>query len=179
MAINASEVFCKHHKIHKLSDEEARAACGVAHYVRHWEESKALDSSKMPMILISASGMATGGRILHHLKHFAPDRRNTILFAGFQAEGTRGDRIVRGETEVKIHGQMVPIRAEVRRLEMLSAHADQSEIMDWLGGFQSPPQQTFVTHGEEHASLTLAEKIRNDLGWEVEVPNLGEARRLG
>ena len=79
---------------------------------------------------------------------------------------------------MKIHGQMVPIRAEVQRLEMLSAHADQSEIMDWLGGFQSPPKQTFVTHGEEEASLTLAEKIREDLGWEAEVPKLGEARHL-
>jgi metallo-beta-lactamase family protein len=178
MAINASELFCKHHKIHKLSDETARAACGVATYVRESEDSKKLDTSKMPMVLISASGMATGGRILHHLKHFAPDRRNTILFVGFQAEGTRGDRIVRGEKEVKIHGQMVPIRAEVRRLEMFSAHADQSEIMDWLGGFRSPPRLAFITHGEAEASATLAEKITHDLGWATMVPKLGDTRRL-
>jgi metallo-beta-lactamase family protein len=178
MAINASELFCKHHKIHKLPDDVARAACGVAKYVREVEESKSLDHSQMPMILISASGMATGGRILHHLKHFAPDHRNTILFAGFQAEGTRGDRIIRGEKEVKIHGQMVPIRAEVRRLEMLSAHADQAEIMDWLGGFRKAPHMTFVTHGEAEASATLAEKIRNDLGWNAMAPKLGDTRRL-
>lgn len=178
MAINASELFCKHHKIHKLSDETARAACGVAEYVREAEDSKKLDHSKMPMILISASGMATGGRILHHLKHFAPDRRNTLLFVGFQAEGTRGDRIVRGEKEVKIHGQMVPIRAEVRRLEMFSAHADQSELMDWLTGFRSPPRLTFITHGEAQASATFAEKITHDLGWATMVPKLGDVHRL-
>lgn len=178
MAVNASEIFCRNHEDHRLTADQCRQACSVARYVNSVEESKELDHAHMPMILISASGMATGGRILHHLKSFAPDAKNTILFAGFQAGGTRGDRMVRGETEVKIHGGMVPIRAEVKKLDMLSAHADQNEIMNWLGGFTAPPRQTFVTHGENAASETLAEKIREDLGWECVVPQLREVHTL-
>lgn len=174
MAINASDIFCNHLKEHRLSREECYRACAVAKYVNHPEESKALDASVMPKIIISASGMVTGGRILHHLKHYAPDSRNTLLFVGFQAAGTRGAQIVAGKREVKIHGEMVPIRAEVANLSMLSAHADQSELIHWLQQFRRAPQMIFITHGEEHASAALAQSIRDTLDWPCHVPVQGE-----
>ncbi|MEQ9145626.1 MAG: MBL fold metallo-hydrolase [Parvibaculaceae bacterium] len=171
MAIDASEIFCDHLGEHRLTADQCRAACRVATYVRHAEDSKALDANPMPKIIISASGMATGGRILHHLKYFAPDRRNGILFTGFQAGGTRGAAITAGAEAVKIHGQYVPIRAEVHNLHMLSAHADANEIMAWLGNFDEPPRRTFVTHGEPAASDTLRHRIEEELGWPCTVPD--------
>lgn len=178
MSIDASELFCRHHRDHKLSAAQARAACAVAHYVHDPEESKALDANPMPKIIISASGMATGGRILHHLKHYAPDPRNLILFAGFQAGGTRGAAMTDGAESVKIHGAYVPVRAEVANLSMFSAHADADELMGWLRGFESPPRQTFVVHGEPAAADTLRHRIEEELGWPCRVPEHLEAVRL-
>lgn len=178
MAIDASEIFCRHLNEHKLTAAECGAACRVAAYVREAEESKALDSNPMPKIIISASGMATGGRILHHLKYYAPDRRNTVLFAGFQAGGTRGAAMVGGAKTVKIHGQYVPIHAEVENLHMLSAHADADEIMNWLGGFEAPPRRTFITHGEPAASDALRRRIEENLGWSCETPEYKDKANL-
>ena len=170
MAEDASDIFCVRIADHRLNETECRAACGVAQYVRDVEESKSLDANAMPKVIISASGMATGGRVLHHLKCFAPDPRNTILFAGFQAAGTRGEAITSGADRVKIHGQYVPIRAEVHNLHMLSAHADANEILGWLGHFTKPPRTTFVTHGEPVASDALRHRIEEELGWNCMVP---------
>jgi metallo-beta-lactamase family protein len=153
--------------------------CGVAHIVNSVEESKSLNNRKGPMLLISASGMATGGRVLHHLKVFAPDPRNTILFTGFQAGGTRGAAMVNGAESVKIHGEYVPVRAEVMVLDNLSAHADCDEIMDWLGHFDTPPRQTFVTHGEPAAADALRHRIEEQLGWHCRVPEYLEQAPLG
>ena len=125
----------------------------------------------MPAIIISASGMATGGRVLHHLKRFAPDPRNTVLFAGFQAGGTRGAAMTGGAERVKIHGDYVPVRAEVENLHMLSAHADADEIMGWLGNFEKPPIMTYVTHGEPAAADALRLRIAEELGWPCTVPD--------
>jgi len=174
MAINASEIFCRHLGEHRLTAEQCRGTFQEAKYTRSVEASQALDAGPMPRIIVSASGMATGGRILHHLKHFAPDEKSTILLTGFQAAGTRGDKIRAGAKEVKIHGQMIPINAEVVRLNSLSAHADQQEIMDWLGHFKNPPKMTFVTHGEPEASTAMAERIREDLNWQCNVPAHGD-----
>jgi len=116
MAIDASEIFCNHLGEHRLTAAECRSACAVARYVQSVEESKELDANTVPKVIISASGMATGGRVLHHLKHFAPDPRNTVLFAGFQAGGTRGAAMTAGAQQIKIHGQYIPIRAEVANL---------------------------------------------------------------
>jgi metallo-beta-lactamase family protein len=138
--------------------------------VREAVESKALDRNSMPKVVIAASGMATGGRVLHHLTHFGPDRRNTILFTGFQAGGTRGAAITAGAQSVKIHGQYVPLRAEVANLQMLSAHADADEIMSWLGNLEAPPRMTFVTHGEPAASDALRHRIAEEFGWACAVP---------
>ena len=109
---------------------------GDVRYVRTGEESKALTANPMPKVIISASGMATGGRVLHHLEHYAPDPKNAILFTGFQAGGTRGAAMVAGAQSIKMHGGYVPVRAEVHNLSMLSAHADQDELLRWAGGFE-------------------------------------------
>jgi metallo-beta-lactamase family protein len=178
MAVSASDVFCDFRKDHKLSPVQCRAACEVAHYVRDVEESKSLDEGAMPKIIISASGMATGGRVLHHLKVFLPDPRNTILLTGFQAGGTRGAALEAGVKEVKIHGQYVPVRAEVVNLHMLSAHADADEILAWLRHFKSSPRRTFVTHGEPAPADTLRRRIEGDLGWTCAVPEQGEKVEL-
>ncbi len=174
MAINASEIFCAHPQEHRLNAAGAKATCGVAHYVRDVEESEGLNHSRMPMIIISASGMASGGRVLHYIKHFAPDSRNTILFTGYQAGGTRGAAMVGGAERVKIFGEYVPVRAEVVNLDMLSAHADHDEIMSWLGHFNQSPQRTFVTHGESQASDALRHAIEEGLEWSCVVPEYGE-----
>jgi len=170
MAIDASEVFCKHQTVHKLSEQACRAACAIAHYVHEAEESKSLDADPVPKVIISASGMATGGRVLHHLKRYAPDPRSMILFAGFQAGGTRGAAMTAGADRVKIHGEYIPVRAEVSNLQMLSAHADADEIMGWLRQFETPPVTTFVTHGEPDAADALRHRIEEELGWTCNVP---------
>jgi metallo-beta-lactamase family protein len=174
MATDASEIFCKRVDDHRLSEAECRRSCAVAHYVRSVEESKALTANPMPKVIISASGMATGGRVLHHLKRYAPDAKNTILFAGFQAGGTRGADMMAGAQTVKIHGEYVPVRAQVKNLEMLSAHADADELLRWLHGFKAPPRMTFITHGEPAASDALRHRIEQELGWSCLVPDHGQ-----
>ena len=173
MAREATDIFVAHPDAHRLTHGEAKHAFAVARVVNDAEESKSLDNP-MPKLIVSAAGMATGGRVLHHLKAFAPDRRNTILLTGFQAGGTRGAAILAGADAVKIHGAYVPIRAEVRNLEMLSAHADAEEIMAWLRGFRRPPMRTFVTHGEPAAADALRHRIIEELGWDAHVPEQGE-----
>jgi metallo-beta-lactamase family protein len=163
-------MLCSHLDDHRLSPEQCKRACGVARYVRDVEESKALTANPMPKIIISASGMATGGRVLHHLKRYAPGPDNTILFTGFQAAGTRGAAMIGGVESIKIHGEYVPVRAEVENLAMLSAHADADEILRWLGGFERAPRMTFITHGEPTASDALRHRIEEELGWPCTIP---------
>jgi metallo-beta-lactamase family protein len=143
--------------------------------IRSIDESKHLNSLPGPAIVISASGMATGGRILHHLRNRLPDENNTVLFVGFQAEGTRGRRILEGEKEVKIFGEMVPVRAQVRSISSLSAHADADELTIWAAGAQEAPRLVFVTHGEDDASRALAARFARRFGWDCYVPRLEEA----
>ena len=134
----------------------------------------ALNQKQGPMVILSASGMATGGRVLHHLAAFAPDPKNMILFAGFQAAGTRGASLVGGAESVKVHGEYVPVRAEVVNLEGLSAHADYPGILAWLGGFRVAPKKTFITHGEPAAADELRRRITEALGWDCAVPDYME-----
>ncbi len=178
MAVDASEIFCKRTADHKLGETECRRACEVARYVQSVEESKALTANPMPKVIISASGMATGGRVLHHLKRYAPDARNTVLFAGFQAPGTRGASMVGGAETVRIHGEDVPVRAEVANLNMLSAHADADELMRWLRGFAAPPRKTFITHGEPGPAEAFRQRIEAELGWSCVVPQHGQEFEL-
>ncbi|MFL6281392.1 MAG: MBL fold metallo-hydrolase RNA specificity domain-containing protein, partial [Vicinamibacterales bacterium] len=137
-------------------------------------ESKQLTQSRMPAIIISASGMATGGRVLHHLKAALPDARNTVLFVGYQAEGTRGRQLVNGEKTVKIHGEIISVRADVALVESMSAHADSNEILRWLGGFTKAPRITFIVHGEPVAMEALTASIHDQLGWISKMPLHGE-----
>jgi metallo-beta-lactamase family protein len=130
-----------------------------------------LNSLKMPAVIIAASGMATGGRVLHHLIAYAPEPRNSIVLTGYQAGGTRGASIAAGDGEVRIFGQRVPIRAEVHQLNGYSAHADADEIMAWLERFDRPPRKVFITHGDPAAAETLRRRIRDQLKWEAHVPD--------
>jgi metallo-beta-lactamase family protein len=125
------------------------------------------------MIVIAGSGMATGGRILHHLKRRLPDPRTTVLLPGFQAADTRGRKLEEGATQVRIHGESVPVRATIETLDGLSAHADRDETLRWLGGFTRPPRQTWVVHGEPPAAQALAEAVRARFGWRVNVAEDG------
>jgi len=133
--------------------------------VKDTEQSKALTQSSGPAIIISSSGMATGGRVLHHLKKMLPDPRNTVLFVGYQAAGTRGRSLVDGADTVKIHGEVIPVAARVVKNDQMSAHADRNEILRWLRGFRRPPTHTFLVHGEPDAMGVLATAITTELGW--------------
>lgn len=157
---------------------ESCSTCAVATYVRDVEGSKEIGTNPVPKIIISASGMATGGRILHHIANYGPDRRNTILFAGYQAGGTRGAAITGGARVVKMLGREVPINAEVANLHMLSAHADADEILTWLSKFHAAPRRTFITHGEPRASEALRLRIEEDLDWRCHVPEHMEVALL-
>jgi metallo-beta-lactamase family protein len=134
------------------------------------EESKQLTASNMPAIVISSSGMATGGRVLHHLKKALPDSRNTVLFVGYQAVGTRGRRLVDGEPSVKIHGREIPVNCRIELIESMSAHADSNEVIRWLGGFSRPPKTAFLVHGEPPAMDALAARIQALQGWTTKMP---------
>lgn len=171
MAIEATRIFREFGGEMKLTEDQWRQIQEGVRFVSSVEESKRLNSLAHPSVVISASGMATGGRVLHHLKFLLPDPKNLVLFVGYQAAGTRGEVLVRGGDHVKIHGQLVPVRAEVALIDTLSAHADADEILSWLKNFSQPPQNTFVTHGEPVASETLRERIRDELHWPCEVPD--------
>jgi metallo-beta-lactamase family protein len=174
MAGRAAEVLLRHPEAHRLTAAEGRTVLGSARTVETVQESKAVDQMTFPRVVISASGMLTGGRVLHHLAAFAPDPRNTLLFAGYQAAGTRGAQIVAGARDVKMHGAYVPIRAEVEVLDGLSGHADYEEILAWAGGIGAPPRRTFLTHGEPAAAEALGVRLRDRLGWAWTVPEHGQ-----
>tara|TARA_R110000868_G_scaffold53744_7_gene168665 strand:+ start:6383 stop:7747 length:1365 start_codon:yes stop_codon:yes gene_type:complete len=171
MAINASAILREHFGEHRISIKDAAEIGEMVNYVRETEASKTLTADPMPKVIISASGMVTGGRILHHLKSYAPDPRNTILICGFQAPGTPGSALLDGVQEMRIHGTQVSIRAEVEELTMLSAHADADGLMGWLGGFRKSPRQTFLVHGEDHASQGLHDRISAELDWPSTIPS--------
>ncbi|GAA0927570.1 MBL fold metallo-hydrolase [Kribbella koreensis] len=151
---------------------------GDLRLVHSAEESQRLNSPGRPCIIVSASGMATGGRVLHHLTHQLPDRRNTVLLTGFQVPGTRGRSLLDGATSVKIHGRYVPVRAQVTDLPEFSAHADSDELVDWLAAAPEPPQTVYVVHGEPDARQALADRIRKELGWLAVAPQHSERVRL-
>ncbi len=178
MAINATELLLKHKNEHRLSPQQCKAISDGVRYTRSSAESKAINSSPMPKIIVSASGMATGGRVLHHLKQYLGDARNTVLLAGYQAPGTRGDRLARGEDTLKIHGQDWPVRAEVVQLDTMSAHADYGEIIDWLRNFRAPPRKVFLTHGEPAAAQAMRQHIVETFGWSVVIPTQGYSEDL-
>ena len=170
MAINASDLLGTYPHDHRLSPEIYAGMCAMATYTRDSGQSRAISAGREPKVVISASGMATGGRILHHLKAFAPDPRNTIIVTGYQVPGTRGASIAAGERQIKIYGEWIPINAQVANLEMLSAHADADELIRWACGFTSPPRQVFVVHGEPQPADTLRRRLDREFGWPATVP---------
>ncbi|KZY44698.1 hypothetical protein A3732_11895 [Oleiphilus sp. HI0050] len=178
MAITATEIYCRHNKEHKLSASQCAEIDHGTHFVRTAEESIALNGSSYPSVIISASGMASGGRVLHHLKNLLPHHQHSIVFIGFQAPGTRGDTLVSGAAEVKIHGQYYPVKAEVYHSGSLSAHGDYQEIIDWLRASKISPKQVFVTHGERSASDSMRMKIKEQLGLKACVPEPGQEFEL-
>jgi metallo-beta-lactamase family protein len=170
MAIRATEIFCAHPEEHRLGRADCEAIDAGTIRVRTVEESQALTRNTYPCVIISASGMASGGRVLHHLKSLVGDHRNSVAFVGFQAPGTRGAAMVSGAPQIKIHGAWFPVRAEVHSLDALSAHADANELIAWMRRFPAPPRHTFVTHGEPAAADALRLRIQDELGWQASVP---------
>ncbi len=174
MAIDMTEVYQRYRSEHRLSIEECRGMCHVAKMVSTVEDSRALVAQRKPAVIVSASGMATGGRVLHHLKALAPDPRNTIVFAGFQAGGTRGGRIVAGERSIRIFGEQVAVNAEVVSLAGMSAHADAQQLMNWLATAPQAPRGIYLNHGEPATADALRQRIEHELRWPVTVPRLGQ-----
>jgi metallo-beta-lactamase family protein len=179
MAIDVSEVYMRHPEEHDLAmaalSDQSRSPLRCRQYqlMRTSQESRTLNQHDGPMIVIAGSGMATGGRILHHLKFRLGDPRTTVLLPGFQAADTRGRKLLDGAREIRIHGINVPVRATVEVLNGLSAHADRDALLRWLRGFERPPRQTWVVHGEASAATAFAATIRAQLGWQVGVAGDG------
>lgn len=171
MAIDATETFRAHEEEHRLTPEECRSMFELATFSKTSDDSKAIDASTEPMIVISASGMATGGRVLHHLARFLPDPRNTVLLVGYQSAGTRGRLLADGCDELKLHGRYVSVRARIAQAQGLSAHADYAELCAWLQRSSLSPKRVFVTHGEPAASDALRRRLRDTFGWDCVVPD--------
>jgi metallo-beta-lactamase family protein len=174
MSIDATGLFCEHEDDHRLTDAQCTLMCKVARYSRTPDDSKAIDRRSDPMIVISASGMATGGRVLHHLARFLPEERNTILLVGYQAAGTRGRSLAEGATELKLLGGYMPVRARIARIDGLSAHADYAEMIDWLRASAIAPSRVFVTHGEPSAADAFRRRLVDTFGWDARVPGLDD-----
>ncbi len=174
MAVSVTKLYQKHHADHQLSAKQIKAVFDLAQLVETVEASKALNSLKYPRIIISASGMATGGRVLHHMRTLISDHRNAIVFGGFQAAGTRGARLVAGELTIRIFGQDLDVKAEIHSIEGFSAHADADQLLDWLESAGGSPRQVFLNHGEPSAADTLRQRVEHELGLPCQAPLLGQ-----
>jgi metallo-beta-lactamase family protein len=182
MALSATDLYLKHKEDHDLDFAREEGSDGKGdplnvhefHLSRSVEQSKAINNMKTPCIIVSASGMISGGRVLHHLVQRLPDARNAVILAGFQAEGTRGRALEEGAKTIKIYGQDVPVNAEVVKLGQFSAHAGKSELLRWLTGLQATPKQVYLTHGEPTASQMLQQAIVEKFKW-----NCAAAKYLG
>jgi metallo-beta-lactamase family protein len=175
MAISVTDIYVNHHEDHDLDFTNIEKNgdplnCHSVHMTRSVIDSKKINEVNSPCIIISASGMITGGRVLHHLARRLPDSRSAVLLAGFQAEGTRGRALQEGAKTLRIYGQDIPVRAEIVQLDELSAHAGRSELLRWLSGLPAPPKRLFLTHGEPGALLSFRDAIRQKFGWKAEIP---------
>jgi metallo-beta-lactamase family protein len=184
MAINVTDLYKKHEKYHKLKDNDLSDSKHPVFdskniiFCRTQEESRGINDVEKGAIIISASGMCSGGRILHHLFHRLKEPKHTVLFVGFQARGTRGRRILEGEPYVKIFGIEVAVKCQVKEIKGMSAHADKPELMRWLSSISDSPKQTFIVHGEIESAEALATSIRSDLQWNATVPEYLESFQL-
>jgi metallo-beta-lactamase family protein len=177
MAINATKLFCRYPETHRLNSDECEQMCGRARFTRKVQDSKQIFSHTGAKIIIAASGMATGGRVLHHLKRYLPDARNALLIVGYQAPNTLGAKLQAGSREVQILGQDVTVEAQVTTIEGLSAHADQAELTAWLQD-ADPPRQTFVIHGDAEARRGFADHLTRTLNWSTTCPDKGQTIEL-
>jgi metallo-beta-lactamase family protein len=173
MAVHTTELLPRHPDAHRLDAEALHQVKHIATMVETPEQSKALAKRHGPMVILSASGMATGGRVLHHLAHYLPDHRNMVILTGYQAPGTRGDTLAKGGTNVRIHAQEVAVNAEVVQLQSSSAHADATQLLEWLKHMKHAPDQVYVVHGELEASDALRQRIERELKWRAVVPEHG------
>ncbi|MFZ3221028.1 MAG: MBL fold metallo-hydrolase, partial [Rhodoferax sp.] len=173
MAIHTTHLLEQHMGEHRLNAHEVKALMHCATMINSTDESKALASRHGPMVILSASGMATGGRVLHHLEHHAGNHRNMVILTGFQAPGTRGATLASGAKSVRIHGRDVEVNAEIVQLESASAHADGGQLMQWLRTLKRAPDQVYVIHGDMEASDALRGRIQHELGWRALVPEHG------
>jgi len=178
MAISVSDLLCQFKDEHKLSSDLCINICSIATYTRTIEESKQINNLSTPAIIIAASGMGSGGRIIHHFKHFISDHKSTILFMGYQGEETFGRSLIDGIKEIKIHGKMYPVNAEIKIIDTLSAHADYNEILEWLGYFENNPKKIFITHGEIKAAESLKNKIEKRFKCNAVIPKYLESFEL-
>ena len=185
MAISVTELYKNHPEDHDIDfTRQSQNGDGdplnlkEVHMTRSVEDSKKINDVVSPCIIVSASGMATGGRILHHLEHRLPDSRSTILLVGYQGEGTRGRQLLEGAKFISLYGQQVPVRAKVVEIGQLSAHAGQSELLRWLSGFKKAPKQAFLVHGEPVALNALRDKVKERFGWGVTIPDYEQAIEL-
>lgn len=178
MATGVTQLFRRSSAYHRLPADRCAEVCDLARYARSPKDSRELTGRREPAVIISASGMASGGRVLHHLRALLPEARHTVLFPGFQAPGTRGDSLVRGARLVKIHGRQVPVAAEVQQLDIFSAHADHAELLAWLGSAARLPRRVFVNHGEAVPADALRRDIVDTLGVDACVPDTMEAFEL-
>ena len=187
MALSATALYVKHKEDHDLEFAREEGSDGKGdplnvhefHLTRTAEESKAINNVKTPCIIISASGMVSGGRVLHHLVQRLPDAKNAVILAGFQAEGTRGRALQEGAKTLNLFGQAVPVGAEIVEMGQFSAHAGKSELLRWLGGFPAPPKQTYLTHGEPAAAQALQAAIQEEFKWEAAVARYLDTVPLG
>lgn len=178
MATNVNSLFIKYHELHKLSEAESQEMCEAVRYINTVEESRALNERSGPMLIISASGMISGGRVLHHIKQFGPSDNNFIVLTGFQAAGTRGEALQNGVKEIKIHGEYIPIRAKIKTLSNTSAHADYAEIINWYKGNKLKPRSVFITHGEPSAADAMRVRLKDNFGWNCIIPSQNQKFEL-
>lgn len=178
MAQSVQDLLCTYSEEHNLSHKICSQVTSTAEYTTTPDQSKKINQSHVPSIIISASGMAEGGRVLYHLKFYGPKPENTILLVGFQAKGTRGAQLVKKEKSLKIHCADIPIRAKVEIIDTLSSHADFKQLLNWLEGIQNKPKTIFLTHGEEETILEFKDKIEKRFGWEVKAPSYLESFEL-
>lgn len=173
MAIHTSGLYARHLGEHRLSAQQCQAMEQVATMTRTPDESKAIAHHHGPKVILSASGMATGGRVLHHLAQHLPDHRNMVILTGYQAPGTRGAALASGTPTLRMHGQDIAVRAEVVQLQAASAHADGNGLIRWLKALPAAPANVFVVHGDDGAADALRQRINHDLHWPATVPEHG------
>lgn len=178
MGVNATKVYYANKDAHKLTDEDVENMQSTVQLITKIDASKAVVNDKSSKIVLAGSGMITGGRILHYLDKLISDKKNTVLIVGYQAVGTRGRALLSGETEIKFFGNYHQVNADIFQIDSFSGHADQSELLDWLQHFKTPPKLTFINHGEPHQSEAFLVKVKTDLKWNCTVAKMNKTYYL-